>query len=116
LAVALSVTQIPIIIDARHLSEIAILFHALHNCEHVDETIAEIVPQQFGAMETIYRREPIAWWLVITRTITVIAIADNRWAGINLVRDPMMHPRQYTRDRKIGVGISTAGAVFDMAA
>jgi hypothetical protein len=98
------------------LSEIAILFYALHNCEHVDETIAEIVPQQFGAVEAVYRGKPIAWWFIIARPITVIAIANNRWAGVNLVRDPMMHTRQYTRHRKIGVGIGTAGAVLNMAA
>lgn len=65
-------------------------------------------------METIDCREPVARRFVIAGIVTVIAIADDRGAGIGRVRHTVMHPRQHRCHGQIGVGVGAAGAVLDM--
>src|SRR3546814_20384839 len=85
-----------------------ILFDALHDAEHVDEPCPEIVAHQCGRMETVDRGEPVRRRLVVMRIVAVIAVTDDRGAGVALVRDAVVYAGEHRRYSEAGTGVGTA--------
>src|SRR3546814_5330344 len=67
-------------------------------------------------METVDRGEPVRRRLVVMRIVAVIAVTDDRGAGVALVRDAVVYAGEHRRYREIGIGVGTARAMLDVAA
>src|SRR3546814_11584396 len=50
------------------------------------------------------------------RIVGVIAVTDDRGAGVALVRDAVVYAGEHRRYREIGMGVGTARAMLDVAA
>src|SRR3546814_11079653 len=67
-------------------------------------------------METVDRGEPVRRRLVVMRIVAVIAVTDDRGAGVALVRDAVVYAGEHRRYREKGIGVGTARAMLDVAA
>src|SRR3546814_2284840 len=67
-------------------------------------------------MEAVDGGEPVRRGFVVAAIVAVVAVADDRRAGIALVRHAVVHAGEDCRDGEIGVGVGTARAVLDVAA
>src|SRR3546814_13531935 len=66
-------------------------------------------------MEAVDGGEPVRRGFVVAAIVAVVAVADDRRAGIALVRHAVVHAGEDCRDGELGVGVGTAPAALDVA-
>ena len=89
-------------------------FDPLHDAEHVDEAVAEIIAHQRRGVEAVDGREPVRRRLVVARGVAIIAVADDRRTRVGPACHSVMHAGEHGGYREIGIGIGAAGAMLDM--